>query len=322
MQANNFKFMLSRQDKKIALNLANISTSPNDEFSMITASMSYGEFQCELCGQKHCVKEFVVKNNSTGKVMSVGSECIERFKDKGVDIDLAEGLMKRVTSASNKARRDLKQRLGQDAWKALPEEEKKKIVYREQKDFIDNLGVLAYKNMDADEKRELVVAEFLTLQAKELLTGYAAGKAILTEDDVKLIMELGMEDKMTQAQKTHEANRKRLQIQAMNTNLTKFVRESPDFTEERARELALEIEQFSGQPASPWYLDGMISSRHRADAQKAKLIAEYPELMAYTGTNPFVLRTRQNLINNYWVAPADISAAHTYIRVVEVPVEG
>jgi hypothetical protein len=180
--------------RKIEVNLANISVKPTDQFTLKAAYYDIDMFDCELCGHKNCMYAYEIENLETHEIMKVGSECVHHFEGKGVDINLAEGLMRRVMSASNKARRDLKMRLGQEAFDALPDEEKEKFRWWQQRDEIERLGKEAYKALPKDEKRELVVREYLVLQTKDLLRDVAWGKSILEEEDVARIAELGLEE--------------------------------------------------------------------------------------------------------------------------------
>ena len=189
---------------KIEVNLANISVKPTDKFQLIRAYYDINLFDCELCGHKNVMYAYEVKNLETEKVIKVGSECVAHFSDKGVDIDVAQGLMRRVTSASNKARRDLKKRLGMEAFYALPEEKRVTVKSWEIRGVADELGKEAYKALDKKTKQELVINEYLVLQTKELLSNVAYRNSILSEEDVELILQLEMEDDMMKALETQE----------------------------------------------------------------------------------------------------------------------
>ena len=92
--------------RKIEVNIANISAKPTDQFQLVKAYYDINLFDCELCGHKNVMYAYEVKNLETDKIIKCGSECVTHFANKGVDIDVAQGLMRRVTSASSKARRD------------------------------------------------------------------------------------------------------------------------------------------------------------------------------------------------------------------------
>jgi len=194
---------------KIEMNLANISVKPTDKFQLIKAYYDINCFDCELCGHKNVMNAFEVKNLKTNKIIKVGSECIQHFSDKGVDIDIAQGLMRRVISASNKARRDLKRKLGYEAFYSLPEKEKATVKPWDIRDKADELGKEAYKKLDRKVKQELVVNEYLILQTKELLANVAYNNSILTEEDIELIFQLDMQEDMDKALVTKERMTKR-----------------------------------------------------------------------------------------------------------------
>src|SRR6056297_482218 len=114
---------------RIQMNLADISASPGDEFKLIAAYYDPMTFDCELCGHKNCMYAYEIQNIKTKNIIKVGSECVHHFKDKGVNIDLAEGLMKRVISATAKARKELIIHLGKEALQNLSDEKKRDIGY-------------------------------------------------------------------------------------------------------------------------------------------------------------------------------------------------
>jgi hypothetical protein len=161
---------------RIEVNLANISSSPDDEFSLHSAYYDSNLFDCELCGHKGCVYAFEVKNLKTDKILKVGSECIHHFKDKGVDIDLAEGLMKRVMSATQSARSKL----------------------------IANIGKEEYDSLSKEEKRKKITEQYMIEQTKELLKDVSRNKTILTEDQVQHILDLGLGDEYEKAKERAE----------------------------------------------------------------------------------------------------------------------
>lgn len=155
---------------RIELSLANISASPKDEFKLIKTS--YHPFDCELCNHKYCMYQFTIENLKTKKQLNVGSECIHHFHGKGVDIDLAMGLLKRVQRTVLKARRDMKD------------------------DFTDG----DYEKLSLDEKRTLTIKYYMRSQAKELLQDVARNKSILTKEQLNDILDLGLENELKRAQ--------------------------------------------------------------------------------------------------------------------------
>ncbi len=183
---------------RIQLNLANVSANPGDEFTLINAYYDPAMFDCELCGHKGCMFAFEIQNTETKKTIKLGSECVHHFKDRGVNIDLAEALMKRVMSATNKSRRELVEKLGDEAWKNLSEEERKEIGWK-RFEWKKEAGKKAYKSLDKEEKRVLVVNEFMIIQAKELLTQVAYNKHYLTEEEISKIISLGLEKEIEKA---------------------------------------------------------------------------------------------------------------------------
>lgn len=199
MNYNNKIYRSQAFVNRIQMNLANISASPDDEFSLVNAYYDPKMFDCDLCGHKNCMYAYEVKNNKTEQILKVGSECVHHFADKGVDINLAEALMKRVMSATNKARRELKLKLGQEAWESLSDEERKEIGWKRY-DWVDERGSDIYKSLSKSEKRELIVNQFMIIQAKELLMSVSMNKHYLTEEEIQNIANLGLEVEMERAQ--------------------------------------------------------------------------------------------------------------------------
>ena len=186
---------------KIAENLANISTSPNDKFKLVKYEHDYSEFTCDLCGHKHCTRKYVIENLETKIKMNIGSECINHFKDKGIDINLAEGLMKRVEKATTKSRKEAVNNLGHEIWNSLPLEEKQKLYkyYREggyiPYKIITDLGKKAFKKLSKKEKDDRTIKAYVIIQAKQLLIDATWSKthSILTEQQIQDILDLGLE---------------------------------------------------------------------------------------------------------------------------------
>ncbi len=143
---------------RIEVSLANISRRPNDKFTLVGMKMILKTFKCELCGHDPCIYAFSVKNLETDIVMDVGSECINHFKGK-MNIDLAEGLKKRVRSIVRKMRRTLK--------KSVETEE--------------------YQTMSKAQKRMLIVRLFAKHQVIEALQGTQKRSLLKKEDVLKTI---------------------------------------------------------------------------------------------------------------------------------------
>lgn len=304
--------------RKIEVNLANVSSKPTDEFQLVKAYYDIDAFDCELCDHKNCMYAFEVKNLQTGSILKVGSECIHHFEDKGVDINLAEGLMRRVMSASNKARRDLKRRLGEEAWEALSEEERSSVKWYEQSKFIDELGKQAYKELDKDVKREMVLNEFLTLQTKELLANVARNKSILSEEDVELILELGMEDEMQEAVNRRDAIVTHQKIREKENQLLKYIREAPVLDQNKLDEMRGEILAIDPEANMNWSTFA-YEARKREDDMKSKLRAEYSWLIDYDGPNYIVHDIKSYLLSHGQISPKQHNLAYNIIEAETEP---
>ncbi len=160
---------------KIEISLANISSSPEDEFKLVKTSYKY--FNCELCDHKHCMFQFTIENIKTKKQLNVGSECINHFKGKGIDIDLAMGLLKRIQATVLKARKDMREDINEDD----------------------------YKGYSIEEKRQLTVKYYIREQAKELLMDVARNKTVLSKIQVNEILDLGLKNELEKAEKRQQA---------------------------------------------------------------------------------------------------------------------
>lgn len=191
--------------QRLAENLANVSASPGDEFKLLGYSHNYSEFDCDLCGHRHCVREFIIENIETSIEMSIGSECINHFKNKGIDINLAEGLMKRIERATATSRKGAVNALGLEIWEALSLEDKKEIYpyFKEGSQYvpyisIEKMGKEAFKELNKSEKDERTVNAYMIYQAKELLTKvtWYDKNAILTEEQIQDILNLGLEKEL------------------------------------------------------------------------------------------------------------------------------
>lgn len=308
--------------RKIEVNLANVSAKPTDEFKLVKAYYDIDLFDCDLCGHKNCMYAYEVLNLETKAVIKVGSECIHHFAGKGVDISLAEGLMRRVTSASNKARRDLKRRLGEEAFNALPKEEKEKIPWYLHKDKIEELGKIAYKAIPRDKKREMVVNEFLALQTRELLTDVAVGKSILDEDDVELILQLDMKEEMERAVEQNKIIAVRTQIRDLEANSLELIRNMPieELTAERIKQMKQEILDIDPKYHSVWientYQNRLIEEKRNKEIQK-----EFGWLIDYTGSNPTVRDIQSYLTKNRYISPAQQNLAFSLVEGESHPVD-
>lgn len=296
---------------KIEINLANISSNPDDEFQLVKAYYDIKGFDCELCGHKDCMYAFEVKNLKTGAIIKVGSECISHFEGKGVDINLAEGLMQRVMSASNKARRDLKRRLGEEAWNKLSVDERKAVKSWEQREFIDKLGAEAYKALPTEEKRELVLTEFITLQTKELLTDVARNKSILSEEDVQVIMQLGLEKEMEQALTVAENARRYKQIKDTENKFNQYIN-TQDFSEDVARSMIQDIKNIDSKYNTIW-LESSINNRLQQRKRLEALREKYGWLIDYQGHNTTIVSIKHYLSVYGYISQRQEEYAHSLI---------
>jgi hypothetical protein len=299
--------------KRIEASLASISSKPGDKFKLVRAYYEIGEFDCELCGKKHCCYCFEVQNLETNIIIKVGSECIHHFKDKGVNIDLAEGLMDRVMKASLKARKELKDKLGKEAWDKLSEEERKAIPWHQRNLKIKELSDAAYKAMDNDVKRELVTREYLILQAKELLVNVSYNKSILSEEEIENLANLGLEAEMERAM-THGAEMKARQEAA-----AKLQKEREDME----AKVAPMVQQFLAQvnaldfvtaeaslaamktafPTKNFYQEFSALETKKFEVRRAEAAKKFSWLTDYTGANETVLD-----IKKYFNRYGEISA--------------
>jgi len=155
---------------KIEISLANISSSPTDEFKLIKTS--YYPFNCELCGHQHCVYQFTIENLKTHRQLDVGSECIHHFQGRGVDIDLALGLLKRI----------------------------RKTVLIARKEMRSDIDKESYEKFSIEDKRQLTIKYFMREQAKDLLRDVAINKAILSKQQINDILDLGLDKELERAQ--------------------------------------------------------------------------------------------------------------------------
>lgn len=298
---------------KIEVNLANVSSNPDDEFQLVKAYYDIHGFDCELCGHKDCMYAFEVKNLKTNTIIKVGSECISHFEGRGVDINLAEGLMQRVMSASNKARRDLKRRLGEEAWNKLSVDERKAVKSWQQREFIDKLGAEAYKSLPVDEKRELVLTEFITLQTKELLTDVARNKSILSDEDIQVIMQLGLEREMNQALTTAEAARRYKQIKDAENKFGQYIR-TDDFSEDVARSMIQDIKNIDSKYNTAW-LESNIANMIQRRERLAILHEKYGWLLDYQGHDPAIISIKHYLSTYGYISQRQEEYAHNLIDV-------
>lgn len=157
--ATNKNYISESFQDRIQISLANISRSPEDKFEIVGIKYIPATFKCELCGHQPCLYAFSIKNIESNTIIDVGSECVKHFKGE-CDIDVTEGLKKRIKSVTRKMRRYMKKSLGDD-----------------------------YKEVDKEKKRELTVKLFMEHQTKEMLRNEQGKKVRLTKEEVARILE-------------------------------------------------------------------------------------------------------------------------------------
>lgn len=282
---------ISTFQKKIAENLANHSASIEDEFILIGYHHNYQEFDCELCGHQHCVREFIIKNVQTEEIMSIGSECIHHFEGRGIDIDLAFGLMKRIEKATAEARNDAKMKLGLEAWEKLTTEERTKLYryYREGSDWvpdsvIEELGKAAFKNLSKEEKNRITIEAFVVYQAKQLLLDMKYKNAVLTEEQVEDILNLGFGDEYEEAKKKQEEkNIQKKKDEFMNGFDNIIHNYKIDMNEDQKKQHAEDFEKL---------IEKIIEKRIELGFEESilsELRKEYEDAIAYHNERRFVL---------------------------------
>lgn len=266
---------------RIEINLANISSSPEDEFQLHTAYYDVNLFDCELCGHKNCVYAFEVKNLKTQKILKVGSECIHHFEGKGVDLDLAEALMKRVMKATQKARYELQKEMGED-----------------------------YKALSKEEKRQKITEQYVINQAKEMLTGVAKNKTILSEDEVNHILDLGLEREYNDALRSKEESIKFQEARKVVDKVRDYISElkkdfSPvDYT--KVEDLKKEYLEWKS-PAN--IIDVYVKEYEKLLQVRDK----YEWLINYSGSNHVVKDIRDKILRNGSITEKQERYAHSLI---------
>lgn len=161
MKAENKNYISKGFQDRIEISLANISSRPDDKFAIIGMKYIPGTFKCELCGHAPCLYAFSIKNLETGIIIDVGSECVNHFKGDECNIDVTEGLKKRIKSVTRKMRRYMKKNIEGDKYKA----------------------------MTPETKRELTIRLFMKHQAMEMLRAEGGKKSMLKKEDILRIIE-------------------------------------------------------------------------------------------------------------------------------------
>lgn len=303
---------------RIEVNLGNISSNPEDEFKLFNAFYDPKSFDCELCGHKYCNYAFVVQNIQTQKKIKVGSECIHHFKDRGVNIDLAEGLMKRVWKATKDARNELKDDLAKKAWDEMPETEKANIRSWEKWKVLEELGKTEMKKLSREDKAELTVKFYMVIQAKELLADVAQNKAILDEDQIKHIVEMGLSNELDAAQK--RARRAATYKNMINAEIefekiingletSGFKPLDPVVVEQYDQKwVALYTEYYGTKPT----FDKILSNRDRYQNEITQS-TKMAWLASYQGPNPIVQDIKRYYFRKHYISTAQESYAKALI---------
>lgn len=153
------KYRSNSFQDRIQVSLANISQRADDKFSIVNMEYIPSTFKCELCGHSPCLYSFSIKNHETDKIIKVGSECVKHFQGE-CDINVAEGLKKRIKSVTRKMRRYLKK-------------------YTDKED---------YKSMSKERKRAITIELFMKFQNKESLRNEGDKKTRLTKEDIEEVL--------------------------------------------------------------------------------------------------------------------------------------
>jgi hypothetical protein len=222
--------------------------------------------------------------------------------------------MKRVVKATIEARDELKTELGKRAFDNLPEEQRKAVRSWEMHKMIEELGKEEMKKLSKTEKRELSVNAFMRMQAKELLLQVSMNKSVLTEEQIKEIVDLGLTEELDRA--NAQAQRKARILQATEI--------------ERNFELLLSSNKDNGWPElDPMYVEQVSQQWLTVNPDKAysnpiknrasnynstrQSVTKYQWLLDYKGTNQKVLDIRHYLSNWGYISSSQESYAKTLI---------
>lgn len=279
-------------EDKIQINLAKICGSGNDILRIVQVERVL-DFTCELCGHQHLSFAYVIKNESTGLTIKVGSECVNHFGFNQTDIDKWEGLMKLVEKSTNKARDYVVEGFGKELFAALPEATQKMSYFKQEhlmqifgsnyenlpesvrkqsylykQDIIVNLGNEKFKALSREEKFNLTYKLYRQDYAERLMEETARGEHMLTKEEMNEIIGVGFEDKMTKAM---EASAYR-----------KHSREVSDFT----RKVYGALNAADDMPEQS-VIDGWMDEASKLDAIK------------FSGYTPFAVETVKRYLTNH-----------------------
>ena len=304
---------------KIQLNLANICASSTDVIKLVNAKPIYKGFTCELCGHQHCVYAYTIENMTTHIQMTIGSECVHHFEKYGVSIDLAEALMKRVIQGTNEARDQLKETLGEAAYKEIPEEQRKLHRYWEVRKIKEDLGDEAYKALSKEEKADHMVKAYNVVQAIDLLADVSNNKHTLSVEEIRNIVALGLQERLETAQ---EQMSKRAAINECQTfintvrNYTKnMALTEAVITSEKKTQYYADYQRFVDKKVvqGTWQLDSIFQSY---DAEMAKIVkrSEYDFLLISTIKNPILDNIRAYYSKYKTLSDAQVALAKKIIN--------
>ena len=175
---------------RIEARLGEVCTSPDNKFQITNAYYSSKMFSCQLCGHFPCKKAFEVTNLETKEILKVGSECIHQFGFDELQMHILNGLMDRINSAMQTAKRDLFKKLGLEAWEALAHNARPR---RPTAAWLVDAGKAVYADWDDDKKSQTVVDTYMLTQAMDLLKDVHKG-VILNEEQTDIIINMGMKE--------------------------------------------------------------------------------------------------------------------------------
>jgi hypothetical protein len=304
-----YKFHTFRD--KIEINLANISSSPDDEFKLHKVYYDHHLFTCELDGHKHCCYAFEIQNIQTQKIIKCGSECVHHFKGKGVDLDLAEALVKRIMKATGEARVEIRAKLGEDAFNALPESEKAQYRPWQIPAIKEQMGNDILKKIPRAEKARMTAEAYLIIQAKDLLHDFSLNRAFIDEEQVKKIYEMGLAEK-------YEAALTRREKEKAYQDSLEYRKTIDSYLSSLLPTLADPDPIVTGQFAKeiidrnyPINLNTLIATYLN---RKNIIQVQYPNICNYKGTNPTVLTYFRNLIQRGYLSYNEKMDAERLIR--------
>jgi hypothetical protein len=311
---------------KIEFNLGQIAVSENDQLRLVNGFYDPIGFDCQLCGHKHCNYAFIIEDVQTKKSIRIGSECVRHFSHRGIDIDLAEALIKRVMKATVEARKELKDELAQKAWDGMPEAEKAKIRSWEKWSVMEELGKNAMKALSKQEKAELTVQAFMIVQAKELLLEVANNKATLTEEQIAHIVELGLQDRLTDAQRRAEKLALLKKADEAQTKMSDAIRKA------KQDGYVLLDQKVIDDLANQWVMNynpsystsgyNPVKSLYQTYLNdREAVIRQYPEVVNYHGANPAALDIKTFLIQRGYVTYNQLELVKNIVKRETAPAD-